>query len=57
MIDTPNINREEMSHKVKVSSKTISREIDDMRKLLGIRYEGLFSDGCWVISELKKKEE
>ncbi|MCF0211790.1 MAG: putative DNA binding domain-containing protein [Bacteroidales bacterium] len=52
LIEQPSINREGISVEMKVSKKTIEREIDELRKCLNIRYEGLFSAGHWVVSEL-----
>ena len=51
------VSREEMSLKMKVSLKTIARDIEEMRKYMSIAYVGGAVNGHWEIRELNEKEE
>jgi Predicted transcriptional regulator containing an HTH domain and an uncharacterized domain shared with the mammalian protein Schlafen len=51
IMHNPKVTREEMSLKVNKSSKTIARDLDEIRKFLKIAFVGTPSDGMWIIAK------
>lgn len=49
--NNPKVTREEMSLKVNKSSKTVARDLDEIRKFLKIEFVGTPSDGMWIIAK------
>ena len=49
--NNPKVTREEMSLKVNKSSKTVARDLDEIRKFLRIEFVGTPSDGMWIIAK------